>query len=165
MNTIFRVFAYVRQYPGLAAAQLVCAVLGTLLVLVFPSLTREIVDVVIPNNQLDRLPGLVLIGLAAFFGQDLFNSIRIQINNTFEQKVIYDLRSELYERLQRLPLRWFDNRPTGDIMTTVSEDIPAVERVLIDGIEQGLMAVLQIAVVAFLMFHTNTTLGWVACAP
>ena len=36
------------------------------------------------------------------------------------------------------------NRPTGDIMTTVSEDIPAVERVLIDGIEQGVIAVLQI---------------------
>ncbi|WP_009964933.1 ABC transporter ATP-binding protein [Verrucomicrobium spinosum] len=165
MKTIFRVFAYVRRYPWMAGAQLACAVLGTLLVLVFPSLTREIVDVVIPNGQMDRLPGLIFIGLAAFFGQDLFNSLRIQLNNTFEQKVIFDLRSELYERLQRLPLRWFDNRPTGDIMTTVSEDIPAVERVLIDGIEQGLIAVLQIAVVAFLMFHTNATLGWVACAP
>jgi ABC-type multidrug transport system fused ATPase/permease subunit len=68
-------------------------------------------------------------------------------------KVIYDLRSDIYQRLQTLPLRWFDNRPSGDIMTTVSEDIPAVERVLIDGIEQGLVSVLQIVVVGAFMFR------------
>ncbi|MBL9131552.1 MAG: ABC transporter ATP-binding protein, partial [Verrucomicrobiaceae bacterium] len=72
---------------------------------------------------------------------------------------------DLYERLQRLPLRWFDNRPTGDIMTTVSEDIPAVERVLIDGVEQGLIAVLQIVVVAGFMFYADTTLAWTAMLP
>ncbi len=73
--------------------------------------------------------------------------------------MIFDLRSDLYERLQRLPLRWFDNRPTGDIMTTVSEDIPAVERVLIDGIEQGVVAVLQILVVGAFLFQTDAKLA------
>jgi ATP-binding cassette subfamily B protein/subfamily B ATP-binding cassette protein MsbA len=71
----------------------------------------------------------------------------------------------MYERLQRLPLRWFDNRPTGDIMTTVSEDIPAVERVLIDGVEQGVIAVLQMTVVAVYVFRANWFLGVVALAP
>ena len=165
MKVILRVFAYVGRYPGLAAAQLACAVVATLMVVVFPRLTREIMDVVIPQGQMDRLPGLVLLGLGAYFLQDLLTSLRIQINNTFEQKVIFDLRSAIYERLQRLPLRWFDNRPTGDIMTTVSEDIPAVERVLIDGIEQGVIAILQIVVVGVFLFRTNTMLAWTALAP
>lgn len=165
MKTILRVFAYVRRYPWMAAGQLACAITGTLLVLVFPSLTRKIMDEVIPQGQMDRLPGLIVIGLGAYFAQNFLNSLRIQLNNTFEQRVIFDLRSALYERLQRLPLRWFDNRPTGDIMTTVSEDIPAVERVLIDGIELGAVAVLQIVVVGVFMFSMNATLAWVACAP
>jgi len=38
-----------------------------------------------------------------------------------------------------LPLRWFDNRATGDLMTRVIEDVNSVERVLIDGIEQGVL--------------------------
>ena len=135
------------------------------MVIVFPRLTREIMDVVIPRGQMDRLPGLIALGLGAYFLQDFLNSLRIQINNTFEQKVIFDLRSDLYERLQRLPLRWFDNRPTGDIMTTVSEDIPAVERVLIDGIEQGVIAVLQIVVVGAFLFQTNAKLAWIALLP
>jgi ATP-binding cassette subfamily B protein/subfamily B ATP-binding cassette protein MsbA len=149
----------------MAAGQLTCAIVGTLLVLVFPSLTRQIMDDVIPQGQMDRLPGLILIGLGAYFAQNLLNSLRIQLNNTFEQLVIYDLRSALYERLQRLPLRWFDNRPTGDIMTTVSEDIPSVERVLIDGIEQGVISVLQIVVVGAFMFQMNSHLALTACAP
>ncbi len=99
------------------------------------------------------------------FAQHAFNSLRIQLNNTFEQRVIYDLRSDIYERLQILPLRWFDNRPTGDIMTTVSEDIPAVERVLIDGIEQGLVSIVQVLVVGFFMFQADATLALYAMIP
>lgn len=165
MKTIFRVFSYLRRYPYLGGAQIFCAITGTLMVIVFPHVTREILDVVVPNQQWDRLTPLVLFALGAYFAQHLFNSLRIQLNNTFEQKVIYDLRSDIYQRLQTLPLRWFDNRPSGDIMTTVAEDIPSVERVLIDGIEQGLVSVLQIAVVGVFMFQADATLTLYALIP
>jgi ATP-binding cassette subfamily B protein/subfamily B ATP-binding cassette protein MsbA len=165
LKTVLRVFAYLRRYPLMAAAQLFCAIFGTLMVVVFPAVTREVMDVVVPNGQWERLTPLILAALGAYFFQHFFNSLRIQLNNTFEQKVIFDLRSDIYSRLQSLPLRWFDNRPTGDIMTTVAEDIPAVERVLIDGIEQGMVAVLQITVVGIFMFNTDATLALYAMAP
>jgi len=165
MRTIFRVFSYARRYPLMASAQLACAIIGTLLIIVFPRITQEVLDVVIPQGQMNRLPGLIFIGVVVYFAQDLLNSLRIQLNNTFEQKVIFDLRNDLYERLQRLPLRWFDNRPTGDIMTTVSEDIPAVERVLIDGLEQGVVASLQLIIVAGFMLNTHVTLALIAMIP
>ena len=76
----------------------------------------------------------------AFLLQHGLNSLRLLINNTFEQKVIFDLRSDLYSHIQLLPLRWFDNRATGDLMTRVLEDVNSVERVLIDGIDQGTVA-------------------------
>ena len=165
MKTILRVFSYLRRYPAMAIAQVLCAVLGTVTVVVFPAVTREVIDVIVPKKQWERLGNVTLLAMAAYAAQHIFNSLRIRLNNTFEQRVVYDLRSDLYERLQRLPLRWFDNRPTGDIMTTVSEDIPSVERVLIDGVEQGLVAVMQIFIVAGLMFHANTMLAWTAMLP
>lgn len=165
MKTTLRVFAYLRRYPLMASAQLFCAITGTLMVVVFPAVTREVLDVVVPQKQWDRLTPLAFMALGAYFAQHLFNSLRIMLNNTFEQKVIYDLRSDIYQRLQTLPLRWFDNRPTGDIMTTVSEDIPSVERVLIDGIEQGLVAVLQILVVGVFMFRADVELALYALIP
>src|SRR5213592_4555370 len=155
MNTVWRVFAYLKRYPGLAAGTLACAILGTLMVIVFPSVTKWIIDDVVRANRPDKLLPLIWLATVAFLVQHVFNSLRIILNNTFEQKVIFDLRSDLYSHIQLLPLRWFDNRATGDLMTRVIEDDNSVERVLIDGIEQGVVAALQVIVVLGVMFYLS----------
>ncbi len=149
----------------LAAGTLACAILGTLMVIVFPSVTKWIIDDVVRANRPDKLLPLILLAAVAFLIQHLFNSLRIILNNTFEQKVIFDLRSDLYSHIQLLPLRWFDNRATGDLMTRVIEDVNSVERVLIDGIEQGVVAVLQIVIVVAVMFYWNAKLALLALVP
>src|SRR5215467_758458 len=165
MKTIWRVFAYLKRYPWLAAGTLACAILGTLMVIVFPSVTKWIIDDVVRANRPDKLLPLILLATVAFLVQHVFNSLRIILNNTFEQKVIFDLRSDLYSHIQLLPLRWFDNRATGDLMTRVIEDVNSVERVLIDGIEQGVVAVLQIVIVLAVMFYWNGKLALLALVP
>ncbi|HEX8280780.1 MAG TPA: ABC transporter ATP-binding protein, partial [Chthoniobacterales bacterium] len=85
--------------------------------------------------------------------------------NTFEQKVIFDLRSDLYSHVQMLPLRWFDNRATGDLMTRILEDVNSVERMLIDGVEQGVVAALQVVIVLGMMFYVSASLTLVGLAP
>mgnify|MGYP002819788566 FL=1 len=145
--------------------QLICAVVGTLLAIVFPNVARLVLDEAVPKQRADLLIQYTLLACLAYFGRDLLNSLRIMLNNTFEQKVIFDIRSDLYEKLQRLPLKWFDNRPTGDIMTRVAEDVTSMERVLIDGIEQGLVALLQIIAVSLVMFLINPTLAAWAIVP
>src|SRR6266581_3226896 len=165
MKTVWRVFAYLKRYPGLAAGTLACAILGTLMVIVFPSVTKWIIDDVVRANRPDKLLPLIWLATVAFLVQHVFNSLRIILNNTFEQKVIFDLRSDLYSHIQLLPLRWFDNRATGDLMTRVIEDVNSVERVLIDGIEQGVVAVLQIIIVVAVMFYLNPTLALLALVP
>jgi ATP-binding cassette subfamily B protein len=149
----------------LGSLQLICAVVGTLLAIVFPNVARLVLDEAVPKQRGDLLIQYTLLACLAYFGRDLLNSLRIMINNTFEQKVIFDIRSDLYEKLQRLPLKWFDNRPTGDIMTRVAEDVTSMERVLIDGIEQGLVALLQIVAVSLVMFLINPTLAAWAIVP
>ena len=165
MKTVWRVFAYLKRYPWLAAGTLACAIMGTLMVIVFPSVTKWIIDDVVRANRPDKLLPLILLAAVAFLVQHLFNSLRIILNNTFEQKVIFDLRSDLYSHIQLLPLRWFDNRATGDLMTRVIEDVNSVERVLIDGIEQGVVAVLQIVIVMAVMFYWNAKLALLALVP
>jgi ATP-binding cassette subfamily B protein len=164
MRTVLRVFSYVRRYPAMAAGNLACAVLGTLLVVVFPKVTQFAIDDVSAGRG-DRIVWLALIAAGSFLLRDIFNAVRIVLNNTFEQRVIFDLRSDLYAHIQQLPLRWFDNRATGDIMTRLLEDVTAVERVLIDGIEQGIIAVLQIVIVTAVLFHYHAQLAWLALWP
>jgi len=165
MKTVWRVFSYLKRYPWLAAGTLTCAILGTLMVIVFPTVTKWIINDVVRAHRPEKLLPLVALAAGAFVLQHGFNVLRIILNNTFEQKVIFDLRSDLYSHIQLLPLRWFDNRATGDLMTRVIEDVNSVERVLIDGIEQGSVAVLQVVIVMAVMFYLNVKLALLALAP
>src|ERR1044072_9908825 len=108
MNTVPRVFAYLRRYPWLAAGMLGCAVVGTVMVLVFPAVTKRVIDEVLIQKRPERLTPLILAAGVAFLLQQGLNSLRIILNNAFEQRVIFDLRSDLYSHIQMLPLRWFD---------------------------------------------------------
>jgi len=165
MKTVWRVFGYFKRYPWMAAGTMSCAILGTLMVIVFPGVTKWIIDDVVRQHHPEKLMPLVLFALVAFLLQHAFNMLRIILNNTFEQKVIFDLRSDLYSHIQLLPLRWFDNRATGDLMTRVIEDVNSVERVLIDGIEQGVVAILQVVIVLSVMFYFNAKLALMALIP
>jgi len=165
MRILIRVFAYSARYPLLALGTLLCAVLGTLMVAVFPAVTQRVIDSVLRQHHPEQLVPLALAGLGAFLAQDLLNALRILLNNHFEQRVIFDLRSDLYARIQKLPLTWFDNRSTGDIMTRLVEDVTNVERMLIDGIEQGSVALLQIGIVLALMTRYSGKLTLAAMTP
>ena len=165
MKTAWRVFAYLKRYPLLASGTLACAILGTLMVIVFPSVTKWIINDVVRAHHPEKLMPLIWLAAAAFLVQHVFNALRILLNNTFEQRVIFDLRSDLYSHIQLLPLRWFDNRATGDLMTRVIEDVNSVERMLIDGIEQGVVALLQVVIVTSVMFYLNWKLTLLALIP
>jgi ABC-type multidrug transport system fused ATPase/permease subunit len=165
MKTVWRVFSYLKRYPWMAAGTLTCAIVSTLMVIVFPAAAKWIIDDVVRANRPDKLLPLILLAAVAFLVQHGFNALRLVLNNTFEQRVIFDLRSDLYSHIQLLPLRWFDNRATGDLMTRVIEDVNSVERVLIDGIEQGVVAILQVVIVISVMFYLNVKLALFALVP
>jgi len=164
-EVVRRVAHYLRPYPWMALGTMLCALFSTALSFAFPKLTQFIIDEVIGNGR-TQLFGMAIGGLlAAFVLRDLFNSLRIRINNTFEQNVIYDMRRDVYAKLQRLPVGYFDQRASGDLMTRVIEDVNSVERVLIDGTEQGSVALLSVVGVLAFLFHTNVTLALMALIP
>src|SRR5438105_7581233 len=160
-----RVAHYLKPYPWMAAGTILCALLSTGFSFAFPKLTQFIIDEVIGNHRTELLGLTIAALIGAFVLRDFFNSIRIRINNTFEQNVIYDMRCDVYAHLQRLPVNYFDQRASGDLMTRVLEDVNSVERVLIDGTEQGSVAVLGIIGVTAIMFATNPMLAAVALIP
>ena len=161
-----RVWVYLLPYKGLALATVGCAVLSLACALTYPKLTEYIIDGIIEKDGgTQRLKWAVLAMAGAFLLRDLFNSLRIRINNHFEQNVIFDMRREVFGKLQRLPINYFDKRSSGDLMTRVVEDINNVERVLIDGTEQGTVAVLCIGGISGILFYTNPFLAMVALSP
>ena len=160
-----RVFTYLRQYPWYGVGTMLCAIITTLAGLAFPKLTQVLIDEVILKRRLDLVVwmggGLLLAGGL----RDFFNFVRIQLNNRFEQRVIFDMRRDLYDKLQRLSVQYYDQRASGDLMTRVIDDVNSVERILIDGIEQGTTALLALAGVSYMMISFSPTLTLWALIP
>jgi ABC-type multidrug transport system fused ATPase/permease subunit len=160
-----RVAVYLRPYKWMAAATIGCALLSLAFAFAYPKLTQFAIDDVIVKRDSAKLAPVMLALLGAFALRELFNSLRIRVNNEFEQRVILDMRREVYARLQRLPVGWFDQRASGDLMTRVIEDVNSVERVLIDGTEQGTVAILSIVGTLAILLWTNPLLAAVALIP
>jgi ABC-type multidrug transport system fused ATPase/permease subunit len=164
MEIVRRVGVYLRPYRLLAAANIACAVLSLAFSFVFPQLLQYIIEDVKAGGKTSYL--LPAGGLAAaYLLRDFFNSLRLRVNNLFEQNVIFDIRRDLYARLQRLPVSYFDQRASGDLLTRVIEDVGSVERVLIDGTEQGTVAILSLVGALVIMFCKSPELAAVALIP
>jgi len=165
MPVALRIAGYLQKYPGFAIGTLLAALVSTLLGLIYPRLTGYLIDEIIAKGLGDRLPWLIAALALVFLGRDGLNALRILLNNLFEQKVILDLRRDLYASFQRLPVSWYDHRSSGDLLTRVSEDVMNMERMLIDGIEQGLVALIQLVGVGIILFRLDAHLAAWSLAP
>ena len=94
-EVVRRVAVYLRPYKLLAAATTACAILSLLASFAFPKLTGYVIDEVIRKGRTELLTPIMLGLIGAFLLRDLFNSLRILVNNHFEQNVIFDMRREV----------------------------------------------------------------------
>ena len=165
MSTLRRIFRYAFRYRWRALVAFVLAVTGTLLVLVMPAMTQRFIDDIIPHQKWDLILPTAALAVGAIALRQVLFTARMLSNHAFEQAVVHDLRRELYDKIQRLPMRWFDNQPTGDIMTRVGSDVPAIEKVIVDGIDQALSGLLQFLIVLGFLLSQHVGLTLVTLAP
>ncbi len=165
MKTIWRVSSYLFRYKPLFWLTIGLAIASTLFMMVVPLVTRYVVNEVLPGNELSNLWWAVGAIAGCFLFRELFNSMRIRVNNTLEQKVLIDLRRDLHDKLMELPIGYFDSRKSGDIASRVIEDVQSVERVILDGTEQGSTALLTIIGTASVLFYFEPTLATLMILP
>ena len=165
MKTLFRVLKYLRPYRLLAITTLLCAGVTTALELVPPWLVKIVIDDVIQA----RRPGLlswVIVGFLLAYGlKNVFASLRIRFNNTLEQRVVHDLRAQVFAALQRLSVSYFESRSTGEIMSRVNSDTEHVERIFVDGLEGLLTASLTLVGITAMLFMLNWKLAALSLLP
>ncbi|NIQ98402.1 MAG: ABC transporter ATP-binding protein, partial [Desulfuromonadales bacterium] len=165
MKSLFRVLGYLKPYKKSVAVTLSLAILTTLLDLVPPWLIKVIIDQLV-EDQGSSLVYWAILGLAAaYLARNLSNHQRIMVNNRVEQKVVFDMRSEVYRALQRLSVNYFENRSTGELMSRVNDDVTYVERIFIDGVEQVVTAGLTLIGITFILFGLHWKLALMALLP
>ena len=165
MKSLFRVLSYLKPYTPLVIITLMFAVATTLLDLVPPWLIKIIIDQLVYDTDASWIYWATLGLFAVFCARNFCNYKRIMVNNKVEQKVVFDLRSEVYRALQKLSLNYFENRSTGELMSRVNDDVNYVERIFIDGVEQVVTAVLTLIGITIILFILHWKLALVALLP
>lgn len=152
-------------YRVLVTLTFVFAGLTTAMELLPPWLIKVVIDDVLPTQNLTLLPW-VLSGLILAYGmKSLCNSLRIRFNNRLEQTVIHALRHHVFEALQRLSLRYYENRSTGEIMSRVVNDTEHVQRIFVDGVEGLLTATLTLVGITTILFILNWKMALLVFLP
>jgi len=165
MKVIWRVSKYLFRYKGLFAITMILAVAMTLAGISVPRVIEWILSTQVQNNAGNGLwLGIGAITLL-FFLRELFNCLRIRVNNTLEQKVLIDLRADLHQRLMHLPISFYDRNKSGEVASRVIEDVQNVERGLLDGTEQGISAVLMISGICIVLGVMEPQLAILVIAP
>lgn len=165
MAMLLRILRHTFRYPMHSVISLLLAFACTLLVLVLPGVTMRFIDVIIGQKRPDLIFSTAAIGIAAIFLRQALFTLRTYFNNSLELKLTHLIRVELYDKLQRLPVKWFDANSSGEIMSRVANDVPATNRIVIEGIDQAIAAVLQFIIVAGYMFWHSWQLTLVTLIP
>lgn len=127
---LLRVLTYARGYWWHIGGMLVTILLTTALSLLTPLIFRNMIDVVIPNKDMN---GLMLLSLSLLLIPALtggINVIQRKLNSTVGEGVIYDLRSSLFSKLQRMSLRFFTNTKPGELMSRLNSDVVGAQNAI-----------------------------------
>lgn len=159
-----RLLPYLRPYSGRVALAL-ALLFGTSLVdLAGPWLTKIAIDRYIVPHHPEGLKtifllyiGALVAGFAMRYGENYFMQY-------VGQRVMFDLRNELFAHIQRLPLRFFDKNPVGRLMTRMTGDVDALNDLLTQGVVSILGDIVTLTGIVIVMFAMNWQLALVGLA-
>lgn len=155
-DLLLRVFSYARGYWWHIAGMLVTILLTTGLSLLTPLIFRNMIDVVIPAKDTNRL---ILLAAALLFipaVTGLINVLQRRLNATVGEGVIYDLRSSLFARLQRMSLRFFTNTKVGELMSRLNNDVVGAQ----NAISNTIVNIVTNLIEAIALIAVMVTLEW-----
>jgi ATP-binding cassette subfamily B protein len=153
---LLRVLNYAKPYWTQIGGMLVTILLSTGLSLLTPLIFRNMIDVVIPAKDLTHL---IWLGVALLFIPALEGGIGViqrRLNSTVGEGVIYDLRSALFARLQRMSLRFFTNTKSGELMSRLNNDVVGAQNAISNTIVDIITNIVQLIALLAVML----TLQW-----
>lgn len=161
-QTLTRIWHYMRNERLAVWVAIVTVVLFTLLQLVGPWLIGVIIDDYILKLDIEGTITMVLILGSTYVATFGVTYIQMVAMIFVAQKTIRRLRQQLFEKLQRLPIHFFDRQQQGDLMSRVTNDIDSLNMALTQSITQILSSVLMVVGVAVAMFLMEWRLAIVA---
>jgi len=154
-----RLLVYVRPYGWLVVAALSCLLLDGLTQLVGPLMTQRVIDVALPSRDVAlvwRSAGTLAVALAVGFTCEYADTI---LTSLLGQRVMRDLRRDIFARVQSLPVAFFDRTPVGRLVTRITSDVEALNELFTAGVVAGLGDLFTLLAISVMMIVVDWRLA------
>lgn len=160
-----RMMTYLRPYRRWAAVSFFGIVGGIALMIIIPMILRNVIDVGIEKRDSDfmALAGLLVVGLGVLRG--LMGFFARFYGERLSHYIAYDVRNEVYDKVQNLSFTYHNETQTGPIITRAISDVDEIQRYFAFGLIDGLTTVLLALGVALVMLATSPLLALIVLSP
>jgi len=159
-----RLLRYARPYRGLVIGALVLLLADGFLQLVGPALTQRVIDVAIPRRDSHIAITSAALFAATLLFQFLFTYGETMLTSLLGQRVMRDLRIEIFAHLQRLSVSFFDRNPVGRLVTRVTSDVESLNELFTAGVVAGIGDLFTLLAISVAMLVVDWRLALAAFA-
>ncbi|OME05102.1 sugar ABC transporter ATP-binding protein [Paenibacillus odorifer] len=152
-----RLIVYTGHYKKIAIGAVICAILSVIASLIGPLLIGSAIDFMIGPGEVDfdAVLRLLLILAGVYIVGSFFGWLLTYLTNRIAYRTVYDLRRELFDKLNVLPLKFHDNHPQGDSISRFVNDMDAVSDGLLQGFSTLLTGIITIVGAIVLMLYIS----------
>lgn len=157
-----RLLRYLKPYWKMAAVALLLTFLTNILISLQPYFTKMAVDDFITPKQTDGIWIFALAFFGLFLFRFIFSYIQEILLNTVGQKVMFDIRTEIYTKLQNQEIAYYDQNPVGRIITRLTSDVDALNELFTSGVIDVLGDLVIIFAIVGMMLYLDWQLALVS---
>src|SRR5206468_7683441 len=150
-----RLLRYLTPYVKLLVPALLLTLVLNLLGILQPKFTQYTIDWYIIPKKTDGVTIFALVYVAAQFLRFVFSYFQVVLLNSVGQYVMFDLRREIYDKLQRQEVAYYDRNPVGRIMTRLTADVDALNELFTSGVTDLLGDLVMIAAIIAVMIYMD----------
>ncbi len=152
---------YIARHKYKMMLALLLSALASVASLYIPKITQWVLDEAVPNKDAAMIGRMALLFVGLISMSIVFTAIRSRMMAHVSQQIIYDIRSDLFAHLQKLPFSYYDSRPAGKILVRVINYVNSVSDILSNGIINMIMDIISLIFIMVFMFSTDATLATV----
>jgi ATP-binding cassette subfamily B multidrug efflux pump len=154
-----RMFMYTRPFKHLMFGGVILIITASFLQLIGPYITKLAIDKYIKVGNFDGLYKMVLLYFGVLALTFIIQYAQVFITQYLGQKLMYDLRSEIFNHIQKLSLSFFDKNPVGRLMTRVTSDVESLNQMFTQGVVSIFGDIFLLAGIIIVMLSLNLKLA------
>lgn len=159
-----RAMVYVARYKKRMIAALLLSAAAVIIGLFSPVITQRAIDEAIPEKNIPKLLVMAALLLLTIVVNIVFSTVRSRIMTKVGQDIIFDIRTDLFEHLQRLSFEYYDSRPHGKILVRIINYVNSVSDTLSNGIITFVLEIFNLIFIAVFMFAMHWKMALVILA-